>query len=83
MKLNYTNSLKQLKEILDKLMTDANLTNRDLLELCEKTKEIITEMYIKCQTNYILGVIAFLQLEHKVLKVDNETIGNLIDALEG
>ena len=40
-------------------------------------------MYIKCQTNYILGVIAFLQLEHKVLKVDNETIGNLIDALEG
>jgi len=83
MKLNYTNSLKQLKEIIEKLMNNSDLTNRDLLELCEKTKEIITEMFIRCQKNYILGVIAFLQLEHKVLKVDNETINNLIGALEG
>jgi hypothetical protein len=81
MKKGYLDSLAALKEILDELMTNPDLTNEDLKLLSEKTKEILDNMYANCQYDYVLGVITLLQIDYQLPRISSESMNNLKEAL--
>ena len=81
MKKRYYESLEKLKEILKELMNNPEMTNLDLKILSYKTKEILDTMYSDCQYDYILGIIALLQLDYQLPKISTETINNLKNAI--
>jgi hypothetical protein len=82
MKMEYYISLETLKEILKELMNNPDMTNMDLKILSEKTKETLDNMYADCQYDYILGLIALLQLDYQLPRISTESMNNLISALK-
>ena len=81
MKKDYIDSLATLKEILDELTTNPGMTNADLKILSEKSKETLDEMYTNCQYDYILGVIALLQIDYQLPRISTDSMNNLKAAL--
>jgi len=82
MKTRYMNSLKLLKEILEELLNNANLTNQDLKVLSIKTKETLDSMYADCQYDYVLGVITLLQIDYQLPRMTPDSQNNLVNALD-
>ena len=82
LKKQYYDSLRKLKEILFLLEHEAAVNNTTLNELSRKTKDIIDDMYNKCQSNYLLAIIAYLKAD---LERTQETMieeENLLGLLE-
>ena len=77
MKSSYINYLSILKEILNELMTNPNMTNADLKLLSEKTKETLDIMYKECQYDYILGIITLLQIDYQMPRISAASMNNL------
>ena len=77
MKNNYLQKLSLLKKILIELTENPKLTNSELKLLCEKTKEVLDEMYTECQKDYILGVITLLHIYYQLPKISREGINNI------
>ena len=82
MKASYFDELSTLKKILEELLNNPGLTNTDLKELSKKTKETLDDMYSDCQFNYILGVVALLQIDYQMPRLSTESMNNLITALD-
>jgi hypothetical protein len=82
MKSSYINSLSILKEILNELLKNPNMTNIDLKILSERTKEVLDTMYRECQTDYILGVITLLQIDYQMPRISSTSMNNLKTALD-
>ena len=82
MKKDYINSLAILKEILEELLNNPNMTNADLKLLSEKTKETLDNMYTNCQYDYILGVITLLQIDYQLPRISSSSMNNLKTALD-
>ena len=82
MKNNYLKKLSLLKKILIELTENSKLTNSELKILCEKTKEVLDEMYIECQKDYILGVISLLHIDYQLPKITKNSMNNIKDALK-
>ena len=81
MKMEYYISLETLKEILKELMNNNDMTNMDLKVLSEKTKETLDNMYADCQYDYVLGLLALLQLDYQLPRISAESMNNLKTAL--
>jgi len=64
-KLNndYKVSLNSLIEVLEVLKNEKSINNKTLNEISRKTKEIIDDLYKKCQLNYIYAIIAFINAD--------------------
>lgn len=82
MKNRYMSSLKILKEILEELLNNPNLTNEDLKMLSIKTKETLDAMYADCQYDYILGVITLLQIDYQMPRMSQDSQNNLHEAIK-
>ena len=82
MKANYIADLSTLKAILQELLDNPSMTNADLKLLSQKTKETLDEMYTNCQFDYILGVIALLQIDYQLPRISAASMNNLKNALD-
>jgi hypothetical protein len=82
MKSRYIASLKSLKEILEKLLDNTNLTNDDLQNISQTVKKVLDDMYTDCQYDYVLGVITLLQVDYQMPKMSPTGQTNLKNALQ-
>lgn len=82
LKSQYNKSLEQLLNILEMLDSERVVNNDSLNKISGKAKEVLDDMYNKCQTNYVFAVLAYLRadLEMTVKMVEDEK--ELVRSLE-
>ena len=59
----YQESLQNLLGILDLLENETTINNNTLNDISMKAKEVIDDMYTKCQMNYIYAILAYLRAD--------------------
>ena len=59
----YQESLQNLLGILDLLENETIINNNTLNDISMKAKEVIDDMYTKCQMNYIYAILAYLRAD--------------------
>jgi hypothetical protein len=82
MRDRYYESLKKLRVILERLLEDIKLTNEDLKNLSIETKDILDSMYSECQYDYILGIVALMQIQYKLPKLQEESKNKLLSVIQ-
>jgi hypothetical protein len=61
--LFYQEALLNLYNILENLQNNSSISTRRLNELSAKTKQIIDELYLKTQFNYLMAVLVILDFD--------------------
>jgi hypothetical protein len=61
--LFYQEALLNLYNILESLQNNTSISTRRLNELSARTKQIIDELYLKTQFNYLMAVLVILDFE--------------------
>jgi hypothetical protein len=64
----YQESLENLMGILNLLENETTINNDTLNKIGEKTKEILDDMYTKCELNYIYAILAYLRADVETTK---------------
>jgi len=59
----YQNALIVLYDVLENLQNNVKISTKGLNIISEKTKEIIDELYLKTQFNYLLAVMVILEFK--------------------
>lgn len=81
----YKESLQNLMGILDLLENETTINNKTLNDIGKKAKDIIDDMYTKCQMNYIYSILAYLNADiettAETLKEEREVINDLSEKL--
>ena len=63
-------------------MDNPKLTNQELKLLCERTKEVLDEMYTECHKDYIIGVISLLHIDYQLPKLNKSNMDDIKNALK-
>ena len=79
---NYKKSLEMLYNILEQLQNSTSLSTTALNELSRYTKDIIEDLYLKTQFNYLLAVLVVLDFDfiknREMLEVKKKRIEKII-----
>lgn len=72
-----------LYDLLKKMKTMTVINNKSLNEIALKVKEIIDNMYMMCQKNYINAILALLKADLRISDKSQEDNETLLKYLEG
>ena len=73
--LSYQEALINLYNILENLQNNQSISTRRLNEMSSKTKQIIDELYLKTQFNYLLAILVILDFDFaKTTKETSEKV---------
>ncbi len=78
----YTESLRSLVGILELLENETTIKNSTLNEISDKAKEIIDDMYTKCQMNYIYAILAYLRADVETTQETLDEEKAIVDTLQ-
>lgn len=70
---DYLNSINKLLEIVQLLESDKLISTEQLMQIGAKTKEILDNMYSRCQYNYIMAILALLRADTNPNKQERES----------
>ena len=81
MKTRHKNYMLSLKEKLELLLNNPNISNVELIKISKDTKDIIYKMYSSCHYDYVLGAITLLQIDYQLPRINSISMNNIKEAL--